>query len=229
MKIPFDRDIITERMNDLGLSERTVISQTGFPQFTFRRARQTGEFEGTLTLRQLAALADTLGVSPAQLLAHDDEDDEPDRQPESAQQDASLLIPLLVDLPRMVTVGHITRALGWERSRVHRALDAIPAALTGTGLRLHCNNGSVKVTAADPTDKRLKQALGRVRNLGLGVNTAEASALLRILNGDNVLDRMASNPTRVAVGALKNMGCISLNDEGVFEATDDLRLALPDL
>ena len=40
---------------------------------------------------------------------------------------------------------------------------------------------------------------------------------------------MASNPTRVAVGALKNMGCIALNNEGVFEPTGDLRLALPDL
>lgn len=88
---------------------------------------------------------------------------------------------------------------------------------------------TVKVTDADPTDKRLKQALGRVRNLRLGLHTAEASALLRILNGDNVLGRMASNSTRVAVGALKNMGSIALNDEGVFEATGDLRLAVPDL
>lgn len=40
---------------------------------------------------------------------------------------------------------------------------------------------------------------------------------------------MTRNSTRVALGSLKNMGCIALNDEGVFEATADLRLALPDL
>lgn len=127
--------------------------------------------------------------------------------------------PLFKEKPHPLRTGiraltHQLDLHGWKRPRVHGALDAIPAALTGTGLRLHRSNGSVKVTAADPTDKRLKQALGQVRNLGLGVNVA---------------DRMASNSTRVAVGALKTMGCIALNDEGVFEETDDLRLALPGL
>lgn len=62
----------------------------------------------------------------------------------------------------------------------------------------------------------------------LGLSAAEASTLLRIVNGENVLDRMASNSTRVAVGAPKNMGCIGLNNEGTLETTDDLGLALPD-
>lgn len=61
------------------------------------------------------------------------------------------------------------------------------------------------------------------------MNTAEATALTRILNGHNVMDRMTSNNTPVALGSLKNMGCITLNDDGVFEATADLQLALPDL
>jgi hypothetical protein len=31
------------------------------------------------------------------------------------------------------------------------------------------------------------------------------------------------------VGALKNMGCIALNDDAIYEPTEALRLAFPDL
>lgn len=101
--------------------------------------------------------------------------------------------------------------------------------LSRTGLRLHTSNGSVVVTSATPTDKRLKQTLGHLRSRSLGINATEAKVLTKIVDGRNVLDRQPSNPTRVAVGVLKNMGCIALNDQGVYAITDDLRLALPDL
>ena len=112
MKIRFDRDLITQRMNDLGLSERVMtrirhgsyvsrplVSHTGFPQFTFRQARKTGEFEGTLTLKQLTALADTLGLSLAQLLSTDDAEEHGNHST-SAQQDAALLIHYSLTCPR---------------------------------------------------------------------------------------------------------------------------------
>lgn len=229
MKIRFDRDLITEQMNALGLSERAVINRTGIPNFTFRQARQTGLFEGTLTLRQVSALADVLALTVPQLLSDAEDEEAPSDQPRSEGDDAATLIPLLVHLPRMVSVAHLTRSLQWPRPRVTSALDAIPHALQGTGLRLHHRDGFIKIVAVKPTDRTLKQALGRVRQLGLGLNSHEAIVLTRILDGHNVLDRMPSNATRVAVGSLKNMGCIALNQHTVFEGTDDLRLALPDL
>lgn len=226
MKVPFDRDLITDQMNALGLSERTVISRTGISNFTFRQARQTGEFEGTITLRQLRTLAETLGLTLPQLFTLDDT---PLEQPEqSARGDAAYLIAVLADVSKLVAVDHLARSLDWERPRLDSALHAIPPALVGTGLRLHTSGGAVKVMPAR-TDKKLKSALGRVRSLSLGLNTAEAAVLTRILNSENVLDRQPGNATRVAVGALKNMGCIQLNDHAVFEPTPDLRLALPDL
>lgn len=229
MKVPFDRDLITDQMNALGLSERTVVSLTGIPVFTFRSARQTGEFEGTLTLRQLHTLADTLGLTLSQLFTSNDaQPQQPEQPDQSASEDASFLIAVMVDMPKLIAVDHLARSLEWERTRLDSALNAIPHALEGTGLHLHMTNGSAKILRAQ-IDKRLKQTLGRVRSLSLGLNTAEAAVLNRIVNDENVLDRMPSNTTRVAVGALKNMGCIQLNDDAVFEPTDDLRLALPDL
>lgn len=228
MKIRFDRDLITEQMNALGLSERAVISRTGIPNFTFRQARQTGLLEGTLTLRQVSALADVLALTVSQLLSDAEDEEAPSDQSRSAADDAATLIPLLVHLPRVVSVAHLTRAMQWPRPRVTSALDATPHALRGTGLRHH-RDGFIKIVAVRPTDRTLKQALGRVRQLGLGLNSHEADVLTRILDGHNVLDRMPSNATRVAVGSLQNMGCIALNDDGIFEATADLRLAMPDV
>jgi hypothetical protein len=144
-----------------------------------------------------------------------------------ASRTASPAFTILATCPNFsqLTTSH---SLGWERTRLDFALHAVPSALDGTGLRLHTSNGSVKVMPAR-TDKQLKSALGRVRSLGLGLNTAEAAVLTRIINSEDVLDRQPSNASRVAVGALKNMGCIQLNDDAVFEPTFDLRLALPDL
>ncbi len=229
MRITIDRDIITDQMNNLSLSERTVVTRSGFPTFTFRRARQTGELEGTVPLRQVATLADTLGLTLAQLLASPEGEVPANLQPRTAQQDAAHLIPLLVDMPKMVAVDHVTRAMGWTQPRTLAALEATPFALTGTGLKLHESNGFVKITPINPTDKQLKKALGKIRNLGLGLNAAEAAVLDRVVNGEHVLNRSTGNSQRVALGAVKNMGCIALNHEGVYEITDDLRLALPDL
>lgn len=135
----------------------------------------------------------------------------------------------MYEVAKTVAVDHVARSFNWERARLQAALDAVPTALAGTGLRLHNSNGSIKILPAAPTDTRLKNALRRVRTLGSSLNTTEASVLTRIINGNNVLDRSPSNPTRVAVGALKNMGCIALNDDAVFEPTADLLLALPDI
>jgi hypothetical protein len=227
MKVPFDRDLISDQMGRLGLSERTVISLTGIPNAAFREARLTGEFQGTLTLRHIQALADVLGLSLTHLLAEPDHDHPVSEQ--TASTDAAHLIPILIDVAKMMGVDHLARSLRWERPRLTAALDAIPAILNGTGLRLHTSNGSVTVTPAAPTDKKLKEALGRIRSLSLGLNATEAKALTAIINGRNVLDRQPSNTTRVAVGALKNMGCIALDDSGAYGITDALRSALPDL
>ena len=240
MIINLNQELITQRMRDLGLSERKVISQSGLPNFTFRRARQTGAVDASLTLRQLTNLATTLGVPTTDLLtptptptarepeqAIDQNSEQP--RPGQPQHDAAILIPLLIDLPKMIPIAHIARSLEWPRPRTQTALDAIPTALTGTGLRLHTNNGNVRITPADPTNKTIKKALGRVRANVTGITVMEAKVLTRALNGEHVLDRQPSNPQRVAAGALTNMGCLTLNPAQVPEPSADLCFALPDL
>jgi len=228
MKIPIDRDLITDQMNTLGLSERTIISRTGVPSASFRKARQEGLLESSLSLRHLYALADILGVYASEILARTEK--QPTGEPTAtASEDAATLIPLLLQVPRMVAVDQLGRTLGWDRSRLSAALSAIPSALSDTGLRLHTSQGKVKVLASTQTDKRTQQALVRLRTSGNTLNKSEAAVLSRVINGENVVDRMISNPTRVAIGSLKNMGCIALDADGVFTVTDELKLALPDI
>lgn len=234
MKVPINRDLITDQMTTLGLSERTVISRTGLPSASFRVARQEGLLEGSLSLRHVHVLAEVLGLHVTDLLANTDTDDATDAAGTdgptiTASHDAATLVPLLVQVPKLVAIDHLGRTLNWDRNRLNAALDAIPPALHGTGLRLHTSHGTTKILPTEPTDKRIQHALGRIRAHSRDLTQTEAKILTRVIGGDNVLDRRASNPTRVATGSLKNMGCIALDDKGVFAATDELRLALPDI
>lgn len=228
MKIPIDRDLITDQMNTLGLSERGVVSRTGIPNTSFRTARQQGMLESSLSLRHVHALAEVLGLTTSDLLASNDAApaDEPAT---TASQDAATLIPLLVQVPGSVAIGQLGRTVEWDRNRLTAALEAIPSALSDTGLRLHTSHGTVKILPVKQTDKRMQRALARIRTSSRDFTQTEATVLTRVINGENVLARQPSNPTRVAVGSLKNMGCIALNSDSIFTVTDDLRLALPDI
>jgi hypothetical protein len=229
MKVPFERDLITDQMNTLGLSERAVIRATGIPNLTFRQARQEGELEGTLTLRHLQALADVLGLTLADLLAEPDAPPPTEPATTSAHDDAATLIPLLMQVPTLIAIDHLARTLNWDRLRTTAAVDAIPDALQHTGVRLHTSNGSIRLLPIVQTDKQLRATLGRIRSTNRPLNRIEANILTQVINHEHVLNRQPSNPVRVATGSLKNMGCIALDDNGVFALTDDLRLALPDL
>ncbi len=58
---------------------------------------------------------------------------------------------------------------------------------------------------------------------------AQAATLKRIVDGNHSTQRNIGNAERVILGALKNMGCIELDDKAAWRTTDDLRAAVPDL
>lgn len=227
MKFTVDRDLITEQMTTLGLSERALVTDTGISYATIRDLRITGQLVGTITLRNLDALCQALGIEVADLL--------PPATPETATatptagDDAEHLIPLLLNIPTRVAFDRIAQALEWDQARTRAAIDAIPGRLHGTGMRLHEANGQIKIIPVVRTNKATRTALRRVRTASTGVNTLEATTLTRILDGHNVLDRQPSNATRVALGALKNMGCIALDINAIYRPSDQIHLALPDL
>jgi hypothetical protein len=233
MKIYFDRNLITDRMNDLGLSERTIVQKTNIPYFQFRQARKTGQFDGHVTLSQIHRLASELGLTLAELLSPHNPC-EPNRDDSSEQDeptgptcDAQVLIPVLVSVPRLVSITHAARTLGWTRERIEDALAAIPSILEGTGLRLHKINSRATVTPIDSA-KSLGQAIGRLQTTTSGLNASQAHTLRRITNGEPVFHRNVGQQEKLTLGALKNMGCIELDDQAQYGPTADLRLALPD-
>lgn len=235
MKIDFDRDLITDRMNALGLAERAIVQRAQIPYFQFRQARKTGQFDGHITLSQIHRLATELGLTLTELLSPSspasrerDDSDEIDESTVGAD-DAQVLIPVLVSVPRLASIAHAARTLGWTRERIEDALAAIPSLLDGTGLRLHTINGRAKITFIDSPSKALLHTIGRLQTTTAGLNLTQARTLQRVADGEAVFHRNVGQQEKLVLGALKNMGCIELDEDAQYRPTTDLRLVLPDI
>jgi hypothetical protein len=231
MKIDFDRQRITDRMNTLGLSEREVVRASGIPYAQFRQARKTGQFDGHVTLAQLDRLAAQLGLTISELLASADGDSTslPEPSEVTDAEDVASVVPLLLAVPRLVAIPHVARTLGWSRERLSRALAATPAALDGTGLCLREIRGSVKIEPTNTSSKAVRHTIARLQTSTYGLNTRETQTLLRITEGERVAHRNVGKQQQLVFGALSNKGCIETDDRGQYRPTVDLRLALPDL
>ena len=229
MKISINRDLITDRMNDLALHERAIVQRTQMPQSQFRQARRTGQLDGHTPLAQIQRLATELGVPLTELL--DAPGAVPNRQHQPANESSGVetLIPLLVAATNLVSVAHAARVLGWSRDHMDRVIEEIPARLEGTGLRLHHVNGRARITGINSPTNALARTIGRLQTMTAGLNLSQAHTLRRIANGENAFDRNIGNQEKLTLGALKNMGCIELDDKAQYRPTAELRLALPDL
>jgi hypothetical protein len=96
-------------------------------------------------------------------------------------------------------------------------------------LRLHANNGRAVITTIDTRAKALRHAIGRLQTTTMGLNASRAGTLQRIVNGEDVFHRNVGQVERLSLGALKNMGCIQLDDKALYRPTIDMRLVLPDI
>ncbi|MCL2612402.1 MAG: hypothetical protein FWD95_04125 [Nocardioidaceae bacterium] len=224
---PINRDLITERMNQLGYTERSVIRDADQKPNAFRTARREGWIPGSTTLNELHNLADHLAVSIGDLLDETPPTNKPTR--DEANSDAEAVIPILIALKNAIPATNLAKGFDWDRQRLHACLAAIPANLTGTGMRYLENQGNIRIIATYVTDEETLRNIRRVRTMNYQLNSTEATLLTKLINGTNVQDRMSSNATKTSLGALKNLGLIALDDNAIYQPTNTIRLALPDL
>lgn len=104
--------------------------------------------------------------------------------------DAAHIIPILVDLPKMVAVDHPARSLRWERPRLAVALTAIPAFFTGRAATSHLK--WFRSRHASDTHRQAAEADARTSaKPQLGMNATEAKVLTKMIDCRNVLDGLA--------------------------------------
>jgi hypothetical protein len=234
MKIAIDQTLLLDRLLNFALAERPLVDHTGIPQASIREAKHSGVLDGRVTLAQATRLADRIGVTLTELLtpqtmavdanattnAHDTAD---------AQADAQVLVPLLHELPHLVHVLTLARALGWDAARIESAITAADTALATSGLAIQRIRGQLKLRPATPLEPTLHKRIVTVRMNGRGLTQPEAAMLYRIVNGVLVHNSLSPN-ARLVIGGIKNLGCIEPGETaGRFQPTESLRLALPDL
>lgn len=227
MKQRINNVLIIERMSALGLSERQTMGSLDFPIHAFREARLTGWLQGHINIRQASRLADTLGVTLSELFAVDAPMAEP-AAPVAATtaEDAATLVPLLLSLTGLVDTGRLAIALEWDRSRLLAAVDGIPVALDGTGMRLVRTGANIAVEPINQPSVELRRRVGNSPTAHKALNLTQARILRRIVDGEHVAEKATANADRVALGALKNKGCIEIGDLARWRITADLALAL---
>ena len=227
MKQRINNVLITERMRTLGLSERQTLARVDIPSAAFREARLTGWLRGHINLRQISRLADALGVTIIELLDTNDAPDDPTLPHRaSAGEDAAILIPLLLGVTGLVDTGRLATALEWERPRLHAAVDEIPTALVATGLKLVRTGAAIAVEPTRRASPDLRRRIGNAQTAHRALNLTQARLLRRIIDGEHVTEKATANADRVALGALKNKGCIEIGDHARWRSTTHLALAL---
>lgn len=228
MKLHVDRDHLADQMNSLGLSERQVVARTGIPQVAFRRMRIDGVVDRHIKIGVLSDIADLLGTTIGAVLAAPATAEPTATQSATAADDAVTLIPILITVGRYVSLAHVARVMDWTYSRALKALDVTPKCLENTGFRLIRTDTEVAIQAV-ARDIESTSAVGKLQTKTAGLKANQATMLRRIVEGENVTQRQMSSQDKLSVGALKNMGCIELDEKAQYRLSESIRSALPDL
>ena len=186
------------------LSRRAGLSTIGVSALE----QPAGDNHGDLSLRTLTRLADALGVGPRDLLSSDGEAPaEVAPAPDDVKVEA-----VLVEVGAALSPTDLAQALEWELVRVNSAVTRLRGRLAGTGQRLV----DVPRLRLQARQEMLDEAeLCRARELaqkadGRGFDLGCARVLRQVLDGevDSSWEARASNPQRVTLGRLANLGLI---------------------
>lgn len=182
-----------------GLSARELARRLGVSPTSIAHL-ETGTNHGELPLRLLAELAQTLAVSPSELLTRSD-----DHPPHPAEDDRTVEAALLI-AGAPTSTRELADALGWSLARIRAAIDRLHARLVHTGLRVHdCGwqRHALRPATEHLTDHQ-QHALHRLGPIHRGL-TAQTAALLRLVAeqhaGETTL-RHVTNSQRVALQSL---------------------------
>lgn len=192
-----------------GFSQRQLSRQVGLSTIGVSTLEQpAGDNHGDLSLRTLTRLADALGVEPRGLLSSDGEAPaEVAPAPDDVKVEA-----VLFEVGAALSRTDLAQALGWELARVNAAVTGLRGRLTGTGQRLV---GGSRLRLQARQEMLDEAELSRARALaqkadGRGFDHGCARVLRQVLDGevDSSWEARASNPQRVTLGRLANLGLI---------------------
>ena len=210
-----DVDLIRNRRNALGLSQRAVARQLGMSLMTVTRLEAGGN-QDDLPLRLLVRLADVLAVDPADLFARGPA---PDTADEDLVRRAGAL---LAAAAAPVTTATLADALGVRTSSARAALTGLDAALRPAGLRLH--HGPAGATIVDEATAADRDQLGRLlrgQHARHGLTAADATLLARALAGTLDPAKLATGD-QIALARLHNAGLVDAD----LRVSDDVREGL---
>ena len=93
-------------------------------------------------------------------------------------------------------------------------------------MKLVRTGAAIAVEPVNRPSPGLLRRIGNAQTAHRALNLTQARLLRRIVNGEHVTEKATSNADRVALGALKNKGCIEIGDHARWRSTAHLALAL---
>lgn len=209
-----------------GQSERDLGTSSGLGRHAIARLR-SGRGHAELRVRDLFALAQSLGVSPRALI-RDQEADEEGR----AADDAVVLLAALLEIsrPGRMRVSELAASLRWTKRRVQQALDSLSEALRETGAALaRTQAGVLVVPRGEILTKRETSALKSARHARRGLNQSHLRLLRKVHCGDfgpHSLERRGQSDFLATLGWLVNHGYIQKTRDGGLELTAETAFSL---
>ncbi len=167
-------ELITRRRVALGLSRHDLARASGLSWQALLKLEESGWTDGTHTLNTLRAIAQALGLDPADLLKRK-------RHQATQEPDAKTVGAALAFNPDGLQDDVLARALDWPADRVQDAIAALAQQLPAVGQTVRHVHGHTQLVPANLTlDTRRLDALARAtRPLGHD----HARVLLKTLRG----------------------------------------------
>jgi len=219
-----DIDKIVELRVRRGLSARALARQMGVSSATVHRLEQ-GDWHSDLSLRTLYRLADALNIDIRVLLS--------DRtgSPLHGDDDA-VLEAALASAAAPVERERIARTLGWSLARLDEAVGSLRARLHSRGVSLS-GAGALSLVAKEHllTDRqRATLAQTATAKRGIDLRTMQLLRAVALGTIESEWERRASNPQRIALARLANLGLARRTADGMrLTATARFSLGLEEL
>jgi transcriptional regulator with XRE-family HTH domain len=214
-----DGSAVLQRRLEAGLSRNAVAATSGLsPRIVKRVEGGDPRADDMLTVADLIALADALGVSPSTLLTRS-------TVPEPLQDaspDAATLGAVLHTAGRQLSRAALRSALGWSSQRLEQAATELSVAAPAAGAHLYL--GAQQLRLAPIKDEVVIQALEsekRQRAHAYGMDAAAARVLQRVANGATLATGRIGTNTRIALAQLALIGAVEVHKSGAHlsEAT----------
>lgn len=216
--------LVAELMAEAGISEHELARRLGSSTNRVRTLIASRRMD-SLTLSDLAALADTFGVAPQYLLASTN-----DGTGGPPTADSVTLQALLTAHGAMAAREDVATALGWSLARLRTATTELASQLNGSGCRLYSTWG-IEIRA--DTEKLAPDAVQELarrtqRRRGATMPQTRLLAKLLMFNSGSARSQWIGRSGKaklMAIGALMRLGWIERPNR-TFEIPDEVLYGL---